>query len=136
MNTGLVSGSTPYYLQQKEVLDSIVSTADQVILAGVPTASLRFSHDSSVLPLTYLMGLKEAVGASTDIPNIYKTISIDKIIPMAANIQMIFYRKAGSDDILMKVLLNENETTIPALKTDNPPYYHWKDVREFFINRK
>lgn len=136
LNTGLVPGSTPYYLQQKEVLDSIVSTADQVILAGVPTASLRFSHDSSVLPLTYLMGLKEAVGASTDIPNIYKTISIDKIIPMAANIQMIFYRKAGSDDILMKVLLNENETTIPALKTDYPPYYHWKDVREFFINRK
>ena len=136
LNTGLVPGSTPYYLQQKEVLDSIVSTADKVILAGKPTATLRFSHDSSVLPLTYLLGLKEAMGGVTDIKNLYKYISIDKIIPMAANIQLIFYRKVGSDDILVKCLLNENETTIPALKTDCQPYYHWKDVREFFLKRK
>ena len=78
LNTGLVPGSTPYYLQQKEVLDSIVSTADKVILAGKPTATLRFSHDSSVLPLTYLLGLKEAMGGVTDIKNLYKHISIDK----------------------------------------------------------
>ena len=132
LSTGLVPGSTPYYLQQKEVLDSIVSTADRVILAGKPTASLRFSHDSSVLPLAYLLGLKEAVGASTDIQNLYKSISIDKIIPMAANIQIIFYRKEGSDDILVKFLLNENETTIPALKPVSSPYYRWIDVRKLY----
>ena len=131
LNTGLVPNSTPYYLQQKEVLDSIVSTADKAILAGIPSATLRFSHDSSVLPLSYLLGLKEAVGASTDIKNLYKSISIDKIIPMAANIQIIFYRKDGSDDILVKFLLNENETSVPALKPASGPYYHWKDVRTY-----
>ena len=135
LNTGLVPGSTPYYLQQKEVLDSIVSTADKVILAGKPTATLRFSHDSSVLPLTYLLGLKEAMGGVTDIKNLYKYISIDKIIPMAANIQIIFYRKADSDDILVKFLLNENETSVPALKTDVAPYYHWKDVRAYLTRQ-
>lgn len=135
LNTGLVPGSTPYYLQQKEVLDSIVSTADKVILAGMPTATLRFSHDSSVLPLTYLLGLKEAMGGVTDIKNLYKHISIDKIIPMAANIQIIFYRKADSDDILVKFLLNENETSVPALKTDVAPYYHWKDVRAYLTRQ-
>jgi len=113
------------------VLDSIVSTADKAILAGIPSATLRFSHDSSVLPLSYLLGLKEAVGASTDIKNLYKSISIDKIIPMAANIQIIFYRKDGSDDILVKFLLNENETSVPALKPASGPYYHWKDVRTY-----
>jgi len=131
LNTGLVPNSTPYYLQQKEVLDSIVSTADKAILAGIPSATLRFSHDSSVLPLSYLLGLKEAVGASTDIKNLYKSISIDKIIPMAANIQIIFYRKDGSEDILVKFLLNENETSVPALKPASGPYYHWKDVRTY-----
>ena len=135
LNTGLVPGSTPYYLQQKEVLDSILSTADKVILAGKPTATLRFSHDSSVLPLTYLLGLKEAMGGVTDIKNLYKYISIDKIIPMAANIQIIFYRKADSDDILVKFLLNENETSVPALKTDVAPYYHWKDVRTYLTRQ-
>lgn len=129
LNTGLVPGSTPYYQQQQEVLDSIVSMADQVICKGVPTVTLRFSHDSSVLPLAYLIGLKEARGGKTDIANLYKYISIDKIIPMAANIQMIFYRKEGSDDVLVKFLLNENETSVP-MKTDCYPYYHWKAVKE------
>ena len=132
LNTGLVPGSTPYYLQQKEVLDSIVSTADKVIRIGKPTATLRFSHDSSVLPLAYLLGLKEARGGTPDIPNLYKHISIDKIIPMAANIQLVFYRPTTIEggDILVKFLLNENETSIP-IKTDCAPYYHWTDVKAF-----
>ena len=133
LNTGLVPGCTPYYIQQQEVRDSIVSIADKVIAKGEPTASLRFSHDSSVLPLAYLLGLKEARSGKADIPNIYKYISIDKIIPMAANIQMIFYRKDGSDDVLVKFLLNENETTLSSVRTDSAPYYHWEDVRRFLI---
>lgn len=132
LNTGLVPGSTPYYEQQREVLDSIVNIADRIIAKGEPTASLRFSHDSSVLPLAYLLGLKEAKGGKADIPNLYKYISIDKIIPMAANIQMVFYRKEGSDDVLVKFLLNENETTLPDVKTDCSPYYHWRDLRAYY----
>ena len=131
LNTGLVPGCTPYYEQQREVLDSIVNIADRVIRKGEPTLSLRFSHDSSVLPLAYLLGLKEARSGKPDIPNLYKYISIDKIIPMAANIQIIFYRKEGYDDVLVKFLLNENETMLPDVKTDCAPYYHWKDVRAF-----
>ena len=129
IDTGLVPGSAPYYHILDEVVDSIVASADRVIREGKPTLTLRFSHDSSVLPLAYYLGLKEAVGATDNLPNLYKHISIDKIIPMAANIQMIFYRKDGSDDILVKFLLNENETTLPALKTKTTPYYHWTDVK-------
>ena len=131
VDCGLVPGSTPSYLQQKEVRDTIESVADRVIRVGEPTLTLRFSHDSSVLPLAYLMGLKEAMGATADIENLYKTISIDKLIPMAANIQLVFYRKEGSDDVLVKFLLNENETSIPV-KTDCAPYYHWQDVKKYW----
>ena len=131
VDCGLVPGSTPSYLQQKEVRDTIESVADRVIRVGEPALTLRFSHDSSVLPLAYLMGLKEATGATADIENLYKTISIDKLIPMAANIQLVFYRKEGSDDVLVKFLLNENETTIPV-KTDCAPYYHWQDVKKYW----
>ena len=132
LNTGLVPGSMPYYEQQREVLDSIVNIANRIIAKGEPTASLRFSHDSSVLPLAYLLGLKEAKGGTADIPNLYKYISIDKIIPMAANIQMVFYCKEGSDDVLVKFLLNENETTLPDVKTDCSPYYHWRDLKAYY----
>ena len=120
LGTGLLPGATPGYLQQKEVLDSIAARADEVIRTGRPALTLRFSHDASVLPLAYLMGLKEATqGWNTDIV---------RIIPMAGNIQLVFYRKDGSDDILVKFLLNEDETSIPV-KTDIAPYYHWDDVR-------
>ena len=131
VSLGLVPGTTPVYLQVKEARDSVVTAADRVIRAGGPVLSLRFTHDGTILPLAYLMGLKEAMGADTDIENLYKKISIDKLIPMAANIQLVFYRKDGSDDVLVKFLLNENETSIPV-KTDCAPYYHWGDVKRYW----
>ena len=135
LDTGLVPGSAPYYRILDEVVDSIISTTDRVILDASPTMVLRFSHDSSVLPLAYVLGLKEAVGATADLTNLYKHVSIDKIIPMAANIQMVFYRKAGSDDILVKFLLNENETTIPHLSAKTAPYYPWAVVKPYLQNK-
>ena len=46
---------------------------------------------------------------------------------------MIFYRdKKG--DVLVKILRNERETTISALKPYKGPYYHWKDLRDYFVN--
>ena len=131
---GMIPGSTPRYLQQKAVRDSIQSIADRVIRDGSPALTLRFSHDGSLLPLSYLMGLKEAMGGRDDLKDLYKYISLDKLIPMAANIQLVFYRKEGSDDVLVKFLLNENETSIPV-RTDVAPYYHWKDVKSYWEGR-
>lgn len=131
IDTGIVPGSAPYYHILDEVVDSIIATTDRVICEGIPTMTLRFSHDSSVLPLAYILGVKEAMGATADLRNLYKRTSIDKIIPMAANIQMVFYRKQDNHDILVKFLLNENETTLPALKSKIAPYYLWSDVREY-----
>lgn len=134
LHCGLVPGSTPEYRMVKPVRDSLVSFADRVISQGDPALTLRFTHDGTILPLAYLLGLKEATGCTTDLENLYKSISVDKLIPMAANIQLVFYRKEGSDDILVKFLLNENETSIP-IKTDVSPYYHWKDVKSYWEGR-
>ena len=58
-----------------------------------------------------------------------------KMIPMAGNLQFVFYRNGIHDkDILVKVLLNENEATLP-LKTDIAPYYHWEDFRNYYLQR-
>lgn len=131
IDTGIVPGSAPYYHILDEVVDSMVVITDKIIHEDTPTMVLRFSHDSSVLPLAYILGLKETSGATADLRNLYKQTSIDKIIPMAANIQMVFYRKQGNSDILVKFLLNENETTLPALKSKIAPYYLWSDVRHY-----
>ena len=54
---------------------------------------------------------------------------------MAGNIQIIFYRSSPSDsDILVKILLNEGEVSLP-IETDMAPYYHWNDVRDYWQNK-
>ena len=133
VSIGVIPGSAPVYRQQLEARDSLVSVADRVIREGKPALTLRFTHDGTILPLTYLMGIKEAMGGRTDLENLHKYISVDKLIPMAANIQLVFYRKEGSDDVLVKFLFNENETTIPV-KTDCAPYYHWADVKQYWTS--
>ena len=48
---------------------------------------------------------------------------------------MIFYKPdEGKGDILVKVLLNEHEATLP-IKTDMAPYYHWNDVRDYYMDK-
>lgn len=58
-----------------------------------------------------------------------------RIIPMAANIQIIFYR---SDDtrkpLLVKVLLNEHEARLP-ISSDIEPYYRWSDLKSYYITK-
>ncbi len=58
-----------------------------------------------------------------------------KLSPMAANIQLVFYRSSPKDnDVLFKVLVNENEARLP-LRTDVAPYYHWRDFREYYLKK-
>ena len=60
-----------------------------------------------------------------------------RIFPMASNIQLVFYRRNAADsDVLVKILLNENEATLPpSVKPVSAPYYRWSDVRQFFMSR-
>jgi hypothetical protein len=54
---------------------------------------------------------------------------------MAGNVQFIFYRKSPADrDPLFKVLLNENEATLP-LPTQQAPYYRWSDFRSYYLKK-
>ena len=59
-----------------------------------------------------------------------------RIFPMGCNIQLVFYRpkKGKEGDILVKALLNERETYMPA-QTDNWPYYKWQDLREYYLQK-
>ena len=50
---------------------------------------------------------------------------------MATNLQFVFYRNQKKpNDVLVKVLLNEDEATLP-IKSDVAPYYHWKDFKDY-----
>ena len=118
------------------LLERILEDADKAIADHSPCAHFRFGHESVLLPLACRMGINnldkdynsteelEAAG--------WKTY---RIYPMAGNIQIIFYRSSPSDsDILVKILLNEGEVSLP-IETDMAPYYHWNDVRHYWQNK-
>ena len=128
---GLMPGAKPSYYRIYPLLQNFLDDADAVIAEGGYGLRLRFGHDSVVLPLAYILGFQEAVNATDDMEDLHHRFSIFRLIPMAANIQWVFFRKEGSDDILVKFLMNENETSIP-LRTDCYPYYHWSDVERYY----
>ena len=137
----ITSGETPLTqcrvdYMEANLLRNFIEDADRATTTNEPApgASMRFGHESVVLPLCCLMGLNGADYRTTDLENLDKYWQTYKIFPMAANIQFVYFRKAGSDDILLLPLLNEREATLPV-ETDVAPYYHWSDVRDYFIDK-
>ena len=128
---GLMPGAKMSYIRLYPLLQNFLDEADEMIASGDSGLRLRFGHDSVVLPFAFILGFQEAVGATDDMEDLHNLFSIFRLIPMAANIQLIFFRKEGSEDILVKFLMNENETSIP-LATDCYPYYHWSDVEPYY----
>ena len=130
---GLMPGARKSYIRLYPLLQNFLDEADAMIASGGSGLRLRFGHDSVVLPMAFIFGFKEAIGATDDMEDLHNHFSIFRLIPMAANIQLVFFRKAGSDDILVKFLMNENETSVP-LPTDCYPFYHWSDVEPYYRN--
>ena len=128
---GLMPGAQPSYYAIYPLLQNFLDEAHNVISSSEKGIRLRFGHDSVLLPFTYILGMREAVHATDDMENLHENFALFRLIPMAGNVQMIFFRKDGSDDILVKFLLNENETSIP-IETDCYPFYHWSDVEKYY----
>ena len=56
---------------------------------------------------------------------------------MAGNIQIVFYRKDGGNDVndvLFKALLNEREVKLPFNAVEGP-YYRWKDAKDYYSKK-
>ena len=130
---GLMPGARTSYWRIYPLLQNFLDDADRMIASGGSSLRLRFGHDSVVLPLSFILGFQEAIHATDDMEDLHNHFSIFRLIPMAANIQWVFFRKVGSENILVKFLMNENETSVP-IATDCYPYYHWSDVEPYYRN--
>ncbi len=130
----LNGGNQPY--TQRHLLKKMIADADSCIKLPDPGAQLRFGHETVLLPLVCLIGVN-GFDFSTD--NLDELEShgwwCSSVFPMAGNLQFIFYRSNPKDkDVLVKVLLNEVEATLP-ISTDCAPYYHWSDFRQYCLNK-
>ena len=88
-----------------------------------------------LLPLACLLGINGYDLQTTDLGEIEKRGWSASVFPMGGNVQFVFYRSSPADrDVLFKVLLNEQEATLP-IRTDCAPYYHWKDFRRYYLRK-
>lgn len=130
----------------KQILLNIIVEADRAIYCDsikciTPTAAtLRFGHDTGILPLAVLMQLSIANAKVTDATKLHEQWTDFKLIPMAANLQIVFYKstKKGAP-ILVKFLYNEREVLLPipcsiTSRGIDCPYYKWEDVKAFYLN--
>ena len=130
----LNGGNQPY--SQRYLLRQLIADADSCIQLDKPGAQLRFGHDTVLLPLVCLIGVNGYDLATDNLDELEaKGWWCSSVFPMASNLQFIFYRSNIKDkDVLFKVLLNEEEATLP-IQTDCAPYYHWSDFRKFCLDK-
>lgn len=117
----------------RHLLDNMIQQADLAIEGKGDLATLRFGHDGNLIPLAACLHIKDCDVCLEDATQIEKYWQNFNVSPMAANIQLVYYRKSESKDILVKVLLNECEVEIPSLKSDVPGFYHWSDLRQLML---
>ena len=130
----LNGGRQPY--SQRYLLRQLIADADSCIRLDHPGAQLRFGHETVVLPLVCLIGVN---GFDLETDNLDELEAkgwwCSSVFPMACNLQFIFYRSHPKDpDVLFKVLLNEEEATLP-LQPVSGPYYRWTDFRQYCLDK-
>lgn len=134
-NTPLTKNRVPY--KQRVLLKNFIESADTVMTSRNISANLRFGHESILLPLLILMEVNNAAYETTDLSTLAEKWRSYEFFPMAANLQVVFYRPENEmqdtkvDDVLVKLLLNEKEATLPLTPAQGN-YYRWTDVRNFW----
>lgn len=135
-NTALTNGRMPYV--QRNLLNNIIASADTAILSNRPGANLRYGHDGILLNIVTLMEIDD-FGKRLDTLEEMDASGwrYQDIIPMAGNLQIVFYRPEGSrnaEDVLVKCLLNEREVRLPVTPVTGP-YYRWTDLRKYYLDK-
>ena len=135
-NTGITGGRMPFV--QRNLLGRIIEQADSAIAGEKPSARLRYGHDGILISIITLMELGGYGDRFDDLEALGQEGWRDyNIIPMGSNMQLIFYRKPGSnnpDDVLVKAMVNEREVRMPGRPVAGP-YYRWSDLRKYYLDK-
>lgn len=117
------------------LLINFLKTTDEFIKQGKYDLQLRFAHAETVAPFAAVLGISSADRSTTDFDQINANWKAAAVAPLSANIQWILYKKPGSNDYLVKVLLNEKESHITGMNDKTFPYYRYSDLRALYLTR-
>lgn len=115
------------------VLRDIIEASDKDISAGRNGINLRFGHDAVIMALLTVMQVNDwdtQVKSPDEAAQVWKMWNI----PMASNLQLVFYRSENDPDILVKVMLNEKECELP-LNAVEKHLYKWSELYKYYSER-
>lgn len=132
--------------------ENVEAEADKALASDRPSATLRFGHDTSLYRLYSLMNMffaRPDACCDTDAKMAsYKKESdaMDVVVPMAANLQLVFYKKKQWDraypesNVLVRILCNERnvgELNLNAyiynddIEDMAENYYTWASLKNY-----
>lgn len=114
------------------IFNDIIERAEEALGRKDIAADLRFGHDSQLIPIYTALGLmgNGPVLGYNEAPEVWDAATV---CPMASNLQIIFF-KSRKGPVLVKVLKDECEVSIPALTPVKGPYYLWEDFAGLLKN--
>ena len=118
----------------KPLIEDFIAKADDAVKEGsTRAADLRFGHDVGLLPLIGTINIK-GMEERWSFDEIKSHWTGFEMIPMGSNIQIVFYRNSRND-VIVKILYNDRETSIPALTAMDGPFYRWDDLRSLMVEK-
>jgi len=111
------------------LLNDIIEKSEASFADPNRAAHLRFGHDYILEGMVALLNV-DNMGTIPEKPEDAKYWFQSYKIPMAGTLLFVFY-KNKKNDIIFKVVLNENDATLPDLKPVEGNFYRWSDFRAF-----
>ena len=112
-------------------LEDVLTKADIAIKGGPVVAELRLGHDILIMSMMTLLDIE---GWNQAVPDdSVKYVWKEYRVPLASNIQWIFYRNRMGD-VLVRMMLNERDQFLP-IASETAPYYRWEDFKAFALKR-
>jgi hypothetical protein len=130
----LNGGTQPF--MQRSTLRNMIHMGDSVLKREHPMVHLRYVNENVVMALACLMELDNC-GLQTDNLDALGDMGwvTYRIAPLGGSVMIVHYRsEQGDPDVLVKVLLNGEETRLP-IESDCAPYYHWEDVKRYYLRK-
>ena len=127
--------------------ENIEAEADRALAKEQPSATLRFGHDTSLYRLLSLLRIIKADyqqlqdAQDGEIATINGVDLMDRIVPMAANLQLLFYKKKvnTSDSVVVKFVLNGQGVELDIPDNDGAEgdahAYAWEGVKNLMHER-
>ena len=129
--------SKKYFATMHYLIDDFVKYADLAIEGkNSSAADLRFGHDYFLLGVLSMANFNEIRMDQdySDVDKLAEQWRAYQFITMASNIQFVFYRSKKSSDVLVRILHNENDMTLP-IESATAPFYKWEDVKNYLTTR-